>query len=116
MKTQNIVAWVIAGLLAFAFAGSGIMKLTGAEELVGNFERWGYSSGMMYFIGVAEVAGAVGLLLKRLRVLASAGLIVIMAGAVYTHISVGEPFIAPLILAVLCLAVIVLRRTDFQKS
>jgi hypothetical protein len=86
MRT-NTVLWSIQGLLAALFAFAGGVKLVlpieamqqGPVALPGPFLR---------FIGVAEVCGAVGLILPwalriqpRLTPLAAAGLMVIMTGA-----------------------------------
>lgn len=38
-----------------------------------------------YFIGACELSGAIGLWLRKLSAFAAAGLIVIMAGAIYFH-------------------------------
>ncbi len=43
-KTKNIFTWVLVGLLAFAFLGSGITKLLGVEMQIKNLESWGYPS------------------------------------------------------------------------
>ena len=58
--------------------------------------------GLVRFIGVAELAGALGLLLpaltRRKPVLtawAAAGLVVVMALAVVVHIARGEPQVLP---------------------
>ena len=86
MRT-NKVLWGIQGLLAALFAFAGGMKLVlpieamqqGPVVLPGVFLR---------FIGVAEVCGAVGLILPwalriqpRLTPLAASGLMLIMTGA-----------------------------------
>jgi uncharacterized membrane protein YphA (DoxX/SURF4 family) len=62
--TQNKVRLVISVLLALAFLAAAFAKLTGNEMMVGNFARYGYPLWFMYFVGVAELAGAIGLLLK----------------------------------------------------
>ncbi len=41
-KTKNIIVWILAGLLAFAFIGAGITKLLGVEMQIKNLESWGY--------------------------------------------------------------------------
>jgi DoxX-like family len=86
MRTNTMV-WSIQGLLAALFAFAGGVKLVlpveamqqGPLALPGPFLR---------FIGVAEVCGAVGLILPwamgiqpRLTAIAASGLIVIMTGA-----------------------------------
>jgi uncharacterized membrane protein YphA (DoxX/SURF4 family) len=82
----NIGLWVVQALLALVFLFAGGMKLVlplealrGPVELPGLFLR---------FIGVAEVMGAIGLILpgifrirRGLTPLAAAGLVIIMTGA-----------------------------------
>jgi hypothetical protein len=82
----NIALWVVQALLALMFLFAGGMKLVlplealkGPVELPGLFLR---------FIGVAEVTGAMGLILpgifrirRGLTPLAAAGLVIIMTGA-----------------------------------
>jgi DoxX-like protein len=82
----NILLWVVQGLLAALFLFAGGMKLVlPLEALAGPIALPGL---FMRFIGIAEVAGAFGLVLPallriqpRLTPLAAGGLIVIMIGA-----------------------------------
>src|SRR5438445_8506374 len=85
-STMNVALWIVQGLLAalFLFAGDAKLvlpldQMTGPVALPGWFLR---------FIGVAEMLGAIGLLLPgllRIRPgltsLAAAGLVIIMIGA-----------------------------------
>src|SRR3989442_7510664 len=85
-STMNVALWMVQGLLAalFVFAGGANLvlpldQMTGPVALPGWFLR---------FLGVAEVLGALGLVLPgllRIRPgltpLASAGLVIIMIGA-----------------------------------
>ena len=110
-KLTTIGPWVLCGLLAAAFAFSGGAKVFGglAAEGAGHF---GYSEGFMRFIGVCELAGAIGLLVPRLATWAAAGLLVIMGGAVYSHVTT-DPIsqAAPAaVLLLLLLGVVRLRR------
>lgn len=86
MKARNIIAWILQALLAFAFVGAGYMKLTASAEMVKNFTAMGFPLWFMYFIGAAEVAGGIGLLVPRFTRLAALGLIIIMVGAVALHL------------------------------
>jgi uncharacterized membrane protein YphA (DoxX/SURF4 family) len=90
-KTKNIIVWVLAGLLAFAFLGSGITKLLGVEMQIKNLESWGYPLWMRFPIGLSEVAFAIGLLMPAYRkwvVYAIFGWGVV---AIYTHIQATPP-------------------------
>src|SRR5262245_8007130 len=82
----NVVLWVVQGLLAaiFLFAG-GVKLVLPIEAMAGPIALPGL---FMRFIGVAEVAGALGLVLPsllriqpRLTPVAAGGLIIIMIGA-----------------------------------
>ena len=82
----NVLLWVVHGLLAALFLFAGGMKLVlPLEALAGPIALPGL---FMRFIGVAEVAGALGLVLPsllriqpRLTPVAAAGLVIIMIGA-----------------------------------
>lgn len=92
---MNIVLWIIAGLLAAAFAGAGLMKLAQPKEkLASSGMAWteDFSSGTVKLIGALEVAAAIGLILPAalgiapiLVPLAALGLVLLMIGAAITH-------------------------------
>ncbi|MFK7992887.1 MAG: DoxX family protein [Granulosicoccus sp.] len=65
----------------------GVMKLSGQEMALQSFVDLGLPSWFGTFIGVAEIAGAIGIWLPRLSSLAAGGILVIMAGAVYYHVT-----------------------------
>ena len=92
---MNYALWIVQGLLAALFLFAGGMKLvlpleqmTGPVPLPGLFLR---------FIGVAEVLGAIGLILPgllRIRPgltpLAAVGLVIIMIGATVVTLAGGD--------------------------
>ena len=104
----NVVLWIVQGLLAVLFLFAGGMKLVlpleamaGPIALPGPFLR---------FIGVAEVLGAIGLILPgllRIRVgltpMAAVGLVIIMTGATVITAMSGPvaPALLPLIVGLL---------------
>ena len=115
---KSKVQMVVTALLTLAFLGSGIMKLTGAEEIRQGFEHWGYPIFFIYIIGLCEVAGAVGLWLGRFSYAAKVCLILLMAGAVATHL-VFDSFkeaMAPIILIVLIAITLMLHRKERDTS
>lgn len=95
-KTQRIVYWVLLVLVSAAFLGAGSMKLLGNPMEAGMFAKWGYPLWFMYFTGVCEVAGAIGLHVKRVSRLAAICLIMLLCCAVATHVFHGEGLIAPI--------------------
>jgi putative oxidoreductase len=103
-KARTIVLWVLSALLALLFLLSGSGKLANGETAGGlrfdeQFEAWGLPAWARFPVGLAEVAGAVGLLVPRLRFFAAAGLTLLMAGAVATHLRIGESALAAIPLA-----------------
>ena len=85
-KVGPYALWVVQGLLALVYLAAGVGKLTmSAEEVNADFPM---PDEFMRFIGVAEVLGAIGLILPgALRIwpaltpLAAVGLVIIMTGA-----------------------------------
>src|SRR4051812_43096824 len=93
--TAGLVLWIVQALLAVIFLLSGGMKLVlPLSELTGPIALPGW---FVRFIGVAEVVGALGLILPgalRIRTgltpLAAAGLVIIMIGAVCITAAGGD--------------------------
>jgi uncharacterized membrane protein YphA (DoxX/SURF4 family) len=76
---------ILSYILAFIFLASGGAKLLSMSFEIEAFERWGYPIEFMYFTGIVECLGALGLLVPRLSSLASACLSLLMVGAMGTH-------------------------------
>ncbi len=114
---MNIVLWIIAGLLAAAFLGAGVMKLSKPkDQLIASGMGWAenYGAGAIKAIGAVELLAAVGLVLPALLgiapvlvPLAAAGLAVIMVGAIMIHARRGErqAIIANVVLLILAVVV-----------
>lgn len=100
--------WTIQGALALLFLFAGSMKFIMPIEVMTKqipFPAW-----FLYFIGVAEVLGAVGLVLPgvlRIRTgltpLAASGLVIIMIGATVLTVIVNgaAPALMPLVVGIL---------------
>ena len=78
--------WIASGLLAAVFLRAGVTKLMGAESWHRLFAAWGYPDWLRLVAGAIEVASAVLLLVPALAPLGALGVVVIMAGATYTHL------------------------------
>lgn len=117
---MDVVIWIAQGLLAIAFAMAGGMKFSQGKEAI--LEKMGEQMGwvndftdmQVRAIGLAELLGAVGLVLPMavdvapvLTPIAAVCLAILMAGAVSTHIRRNEPFIPPAILGGIALFVAV---------
>jgi uncharacterized membrane protein YphA (DoxX/SURF4 family) len=95
---MNIALWVVQALLAIAFLMSGLMKTLQYEKYKAS-AAWvkDVSRGLVTFIGVAEMLGALGLVLPLLlglpailTPLAAVGLLLIMLLATGSHLKRGE--------------------------
>jgi uncharacterized membrane protein YphA (DoxX/SURF4 family) len=106
-KYFNIASWVFQVLLAILFIMMGSQKLMGEAEVTANFARWGMPGFMLTAIGALEIAGGLGLLIPKLAGLAAVGLIGIMIGALFTHLSHGEMDMAPVPLVVMVLLAVI---------
>ena len=63
---MNLAIWIVQGLLAFAFIAVGSMKLVAYEKFKTQSEKngpTGITRGLAAFIGGAEIAGALGIVL-----------------------------------------------------
>ena len=115
---MNITLWVVAGLLAALFLASGIAKLAQPKEkLVASptgAALAGYGPATIKGIGTAEVLAAAGLVLPAalgiapvLVPLAAVGLVLLMTGAIVTHLRRHEAQVLAMPLALLALSALV---------
>ncbi|HVJ15356.1 MAG TPA: DoxX family protein [Polyangiaceae bacterium] len=98
-KGLNIGLWVVQGLLALTFTGTGIWKLvTPIAELAAKMPWMGQvSPGFLYTTAVFDLLGGLGLVLPTLTrikpgltVLAAIGCAALQASAIVFHFSRGE--------------------------
>ncbi|HSP98339.1 MAG TPA: DoxX family protein [Candidatus Dormibacteraeota bacterium] len=108
--------WLSSVLVALAFLGAGTAKLSGQEEVAAAFQHFGLPPGLATFIGLCEMAGAIGLFLPRLAPVAAGGLALILTGAVSNDLRTDPPSKAlpTLTLLVLCLVLLWLRRGELR--
>ncbi|WP_239491043.1 DoxX family protein [Luteitalea sp. TBR-22] len=93
---MNVLLWALQILLAAAFLAHGLMFLFPSPELAVLMDASLWRP-FRYFLGVAEVAAGIGLIVPGvtriapwLVPLAAAGLVPIMIGATVTHVARGE--------------------------
>ncbi|HXO52663.1 MAG TPA: DoxX family protein [Mycobacterium sp.] len=114
---MNLALWIIAIVLAVAFAGSGLMKLVvPKDKLVTAGQGWAqdFSTTSIRLIGLAEILGAIGLVLPAavhiapiLVPLAAVGLALVMVGAAVVHARRNEPMNIAVNVVLIALAVFV---------
>ncbi len=91
---MTIVLWIVQGLVALAFLLAGVMKTFMPLEGLKKNMAWGGNvpAGLVRFIGIVEILGALGLVLPKLTnilpqltIAAAIGLILVMVSAVVFH-------------------------------
>jgi len=101
----HVTLWIVQLLLAVAFGMAGVMKSTQPIADLAAAMVWpgDLPAVLVRFIGVSELAGALGLVLPAatrirplLTPLAAIGLVVVMVLASLFHISRGEWFALPI--------------------
>jgi uncharacterized membrane protein YphA (DoxX/SURF4 family) len=76
--------WAAQLSLASQYVTAGLLKILTRESL-DFFHQSGYSTTFFFFIAVWEVFGGLGLMLRRLAMLALVALSIDMLGAIFTH-------------------------------
>jgi hypothetical protein len=113
---MNTVLLIAQGLLAGVFTLAGGVKLLVPRERLQKKMHWAASwpPGRVKLLGLAEVLGALGLVVpgvtgiaSALTMLAALCLLVLMVGAIETHRRLGERVLPPIIVGALCLLVAV---------
>ena len=106
---MNIGLWIVQGILCVMFLGAGGMKVFAYPKYVKSVGgQLNLSRGLVTFIGISELAGALGLILPMasgiapmLTPLAAAGLAIIMLLATGFHLKRKEPAYMTVVLLLL---------------
>ena len=111
---MSTLSAILAAVLGIVFLGAGMTKLTGQQQMVDNFERWGYHPSVMTATGAVELLAAVlllvGIAVNALAITGALLVMFIMAGALMTHTRAKDPlamFAPPAVLLVLAVVLLV---------
>jgi putative oxidoreductase len=117
---MNIVLWVIQAITALAFLAAGGFKSTQPIDTLAKSMSWvkSFPTAFVRFIAICEVLGGIGLIVPELThilpwltIVAAAGLVIIMIGAVVYHIVRKEyANIAPSLVLLILSAIILYGR------
>jgi hypothetical protein len=112
----NVVLWIVQGLLAVAYLLAGGLKAIQPLGQLSKQMEWVAATppAAVRLIGIAEVLGAIGLILPMvtgvlpwLTVVAAGGLVLVQLAASALHVSRGEAPRLPVNFALLLLAAFV---------
>jgi hypothetical protein len=113
---MNVVLWIIQALLAAAYALTGSMKAFRPLEQLSKNMGWvsAVPAALVRFVGIAEVLGAIGLILPMLTnnapgltIVAAAGLALVQVCAIVFHLSRNEARMVPGNVVLLLLALFI---------
>lgn len=94
MEARTWIGWVVTGLMAALMLLSAVpdvLRIRGASAV---FMHLGYPPYLLVFLGTAKILGVAAVLSPgpaRLKEWAFAGLTFDLTGALYSHLSVGDP-------------------------
>lgn len=95
-KTIKIVYWILLGLFMLVILPSSIPSALGLSYAIDHFNNHlGYPTYFLYFTGVTKLLGIVALLVPRfpkVKEWVFAGFTFDLIAAIYSSISVGDPF------------------------
>jgi hypothetical protein len=114
----NDLLWIVQVLLALAYLMAGVLKATQPLDMLSKRMSWvrATPAGLVRFIGVAELLGAIGIILPLatgilpwLTVAAAIGLVIVQLCAIVFHLARGEARVLPgnVVLLVLALFVVI---------
>lgn len=92
---MNIALWILQAIVALGFVMAGSMKALTPKDKLGEKMGWvaDFSGAQVKLIGVAEVLGGIGVvapaafrILPWLTPTAATALVLLMLGAIFTHI------------------------------
>ena len=87
-RSTNIAVWILRVVVAALFLFAGLMKLSGQEMMVQEFDTVGLGQWFRSFTGILEVVGAVATLVPAVSALGAVLLLLVDAGAFVAQVGV----------------------------
>jgi putative oxidoreductase len=87
----DVVLWVFALFLAWVFIRQGTSKFSDTSGWARAFRVWHFPTWFRVLIGIAETVAALLLLTRRTALVGAMIIIVVMVGAMGTHVYWGHP-------------------------
>jgi multidrug efflux pump subunit AcrB len=109
-KTSRIVSWILSGLVFLLLVGPSAMgKFTEWEGKTEAFQKMGFTTELMFRIGILEVVIAVLYIVPRTAFLGAILLTGYLGGATVTHLRADEPFYMPIVIGVVMWVALAMR-------
>lgn len=108
-----IAGWVLSGLLAFFLIGASAGgKFIDWKDKAQMLEKMGFTTDLMFKIGIVEVVITILFLIPRTGFLGAILLTAYLGGAVVTHLRLNDPIFMPIIIGVLVWVALGLRTPE----
>ena len=94
MRIPQSIGWIVTGLMGALILMSAIPDIQRIPDAVSIIRHLGYPPYLLPFLGTAKALAVVAVLLPglpRVKEWAFAGLTFDLTGALYSHLSVGDP-------------------------
>jgi len=94
MRTRTWIGWSVTGLMAALMLLSAVPDVLRIPDALLVFNRLGYPPYLLLFLGTAKILGVAAVLVpgvSRIKEWAFAGLTFDVTGALYSHLSIGDP-------------------------
>src|SRR6185503_20870215 len=94
MKPRIRIGWVVTALMAALMLLSAVPDVLRIPDALLVFQHLGYPPYLLVFLGTAKMLGVAAVLvpgLPRIKEWAFAGLTFDVTGALYSHLSIGDP-------------------------
>lgn len=100
-KKMLWAGYILSALPVLLLFFSGVMKLVKPAPVIEGFIQLGYPESLALGIGIVELVCAVLYVIQRTSVLGGILLTGYLGGATATHLRIGQPFFAPIVLGVM---------------
>lgn len=114
-KTKNIIGWILTGILAVVFIGSGSVKLIASESTIKGVEAIGLNATTIRLVGVLEILSIVLFIIPRTGLLGTLLLAAYLGGAMVTHLEHQQPVLAPAIIQCIVWITAVIRFPELSR-
>ena len=113
-KTNKIIGWVLAGLVAFALVGSGMVKLSGGAQAAEMAKGLG-GAGHVMLLGILELVIALIWLIPRTGIVGTLLAAAYMGGAIAVHFIGNQPILIPVVIQILIWIAAAVRFPELTK-
>ena len=97
-KSNNLIYWILTGLVSLIFIGSASGKLFPNDEALKMAASFGLNAKTNTLLGIVELLSLILFVIPRTGILGTFLLVAYMGGAIATQLEHGQSIIAPCII------------------